>query len=132
MRRIPVIKSTLPKLLTPSNMGSKYFLSHQLNTFLLVTQQKAARCDVPIKDIPSRDCVHQSRFLSAHTHTHTHTYTHYVQKWVSLCSSVNPPNVVTTLRTTVYSVQDRQCTCNVTEGRSRNHCCRGKEMYYIF
>jgi hypothetical protein len=107
MRRISVIRSTMPSICALRDMCPTYFLSHQLNTILLVTQQKAARCHVPGSDIPSTGCVHQSRFLSAHTHKHTH----YIKKWASLFSSVNPSSVVATLSSTRYSVQYK--TANV-------------------
>ena len=41
------------KSFTPlSNMCPTYFLSRQLNKFLLVTQQTAARCEFPRRNIP--------------------------------------------------------------------------------
>ena len=46
MRRIAVIKSNMPKLCALRNMCLMYFLSHQLNKIVLVTQQKAASCHV--------------------------------------------------------------------------------------
>jgi hypothetical protein len=79
MRRIPVIKSTMPRLCALRNTCLRHFLSHQLNKILLVSQQKAARCDVPF---PNTLCPAVAITTFKHRYVCVLPYCYCTYQWV--------------------------------------------------